>query len=137
MKQKYTVGFTLVEVMVVVAILAIIAAIGLPSYRRYQDNAQQKVCTDHILAARLLAIDWIAANDYSVDGMTTSTLGPSATNDACTSVKVTIKEGALSIAGTAAVGTFTMTRSAGNGRWSCQLVDKANTVIAKDNCAAF
>lgn len=66
-------GFTLVELMVVVAIIGIIAAIGYPSYQGYIANTYQaRAVTD--LKACALALDRYYSNDFSYIGADTSNI---------------------------------------------------------------
>lgn len=64
-------GFTLVELMVVIAIIAILAAIALTSYKAYQRKAQSKElmtiarsCAQELVAACLSGTDNPQASNY-------------------------------------------------------------------------
>ena len=44
MKKRMKKGFTLVEIMIVVAIIAILAAIAIPNFVKYRTESQQATC---------------------------------------------------------------------------------------------
>lgn len=59
-------GFTLVEIMIVVAIISLLAAIAIPSYVKARDNSQQNACINN-----LRQIDG-AAQTYALESKKTS-----------------------------------------------------------------
>ncbi len=59
MKQS---GFTLIELMIVVAILAIIAAVAIPAYSDYATRARRADAKNALLAIEILQEKWRANN---------------------------------------------------------------------------
>ncbi|HLD13562.1 MAG TPA: prepilin-type N-terminal cleavage/methylation domain-containing protein [Burkholderiales bacterium] len=66
-------GFTLIELMIVVAIIGILAAIAIPAYQDYTVKA--KVSEGPALAAPLMTAIGVACSDGSLSGATLFSLG--------------------------------------------------------------
>jgi type IV pilus assembly protein PilE len=61
-------GFTLIELMIVVTIIAILASVGYPSYRQYVKRAARAEAKTALLEnAQFLERNFTMANSYSVD----------------------------------------------------------------------
>ncbi|RKZ01822.1 MAG: hypothetical protein DRQ04_04390 [Candidatus Hydrothermota bacterium] len=57
-------GFTLIELMIVVAIIAILAAVAIPQYRKFQLRAKTSEAKANIGAIRSVEEGWSAEHDY-------------------------------------------------------------------------
>ena len=67
--NRHSSGFTLVELMIVVAIIAIISAIAVPAYNNYIREAQFAAAKANVEPLRLILEDhWLDNSDYGDGG---------------------------------------------------------------------
>jgi len=55
-------GFTLIEVLIVVAILAILISIAIPKFKAYRENAQKQACLADLRTALSSCVAYLAEN---------------------------------------------------------------------------
>ncbi|NSW85831.1 MAG: prepilin-type N-terminal cleavage/methylation domain-containing protein [Syntrophobacteraceae bacterium] len=105
-------GFTLVELMVVTAIVAILAAVAVPAYINYQNRGKQTEAIEAVLRAKMDQEAFWAENNRYADTITrlysfgNSAGGP----NFCLTGSDTAKSYLLSVAGGATVKTITARR---------------------------
>jgi type IV pilus assembly protein PilA len=130
MKQQK--GFTLIELMIVVAIIGILAAIAIPAYQDYTIRARVTEGLQMAASAKLAVSETTMTNNaLPATQAATGYVSPAAT-DNVTSIAITAATGVITITYTAAAGggTILMTptlQANGDVTWDCTL----GTLLAK------
>lgn len=141
MKQK---GFTLIELMIVVAIIGILAAVAIPAYQDYLIRARVTEGLSIASAAKATVSENAAAGR---DDLAAGWTAPQATSNVA-SVAVDSDTGAITVTYTAAAGGVVVTltpTSADNAlaagtpptdaiSWSCTVADEASYRYVPSNC---
>ena len=150
--KKIQSGFTLIELMIVVAIIGILAAIAIPQYQNYVARAQASEALSLASGAKVAIAEYANTNGSYPDGVTSEACTTDCNSafglEAATSISgkfvasVTVSEAGVVTAlfGPAAHaklagGSMTLTPSAASGgsiSWTCGVGSEATTGSAGD-----
>lgn len=116
MTQQNQKGFTLIELMIVVAIIGILAAVALPQYQQYTAKSQVTACYGEISAAKtqfeLLTLEGETVAKPEDIGLT---VGSCASHDVTGTTIVGNLKGSQPVNNK----SITLTRAADTGVWKC------------------
>lgn len=123
MKAKAQKGFTLIELMIVVAIIGILAAIALPAYQDYTKRSHVSEGLSLAGGAKASVTEYVADKGVWPTSNVQAGLAPTITGNAVNSVVVS-GAGLITItyntkADAAKTLIMTPTRSAGSIKWTC------------------
>ncbi|MBX2807921.1 MAG: prepilin-type N-terminal cleavage/methylation domain-containing protein [Cellvibrionaceae bacterium] len=126
MKRHY--GFTLVEMMITLAILGLLAVVALPAYQNYIGRVELDRCLKHVLPNRMVVDNLIYSNNGSAAAITTADLDADGLGGSNCDRGVSIVGGAATgdiiIRGqvdATSIGrvTIDLTRTGADGTWAC------------------
>ena len=146
--KKTQQGFTLIELMIVVAIIGILAAVALPAYQDYTVRAKMSEVVGYASSAKTAVAEClISQSGVATDCNTNTKVGLSAAADITTDYVESVTVGANSVITVAIQGTnvtdldaasitLTPSYSASGIEWTCLISANTLNKYVPQNCRA-
>ena len=138
--MRYSKGFTLIELMIVVAIVGILAAVAIPAYQDYTVRARVTEGLSLASSAKLAVEEtYQSSNAFPATQAASGYTSPTATNNV-QSVAITDATGVITITYTAAAQSVVLTLTpavdgaTGGLTWACTVNNAANNKYVPQNC---
>ncbi|GMN89520.1 pilin [Francisella sciaenopsi] len=139
MKKKMQKGFSLVELMVVIAIIAILAAVAIPMYSNYTTRAKVSSEISEMGGAKADAAERIA-NTNPTSGSTIAITAQSAGTGGLAPDTQILDNGTVQKSSTALSGSniqLVPAATSGSIQWTCKITGSPSTSSIPSNCSSI